>query len=115
MRRRDPATERERQRLSLSNPKKVQIALWLQGALLPTLPRMEQNIERLAVDIREAGRLLSVSPRTIQNYIAAKLLPARKIGRRTVIPVRALEAFLRTDHASPTKQPCIEGVNERET
>jgi excisionase family DNA binding protein len=61
------------------------------------------QIERLAVSTREAAELLSVSPRTIQNYIAAKLLPARKIGRRTVIPVRSLEAFLRTDHASPLK------------
>jgi excisionase family DNA binding protein len=55
----------------------------------------------LAVDTREAARLLSVSPRTIQNYLRAKMLPARKIGRRTVIPVRALEVFLRTDHPSP--------------
>jgi hypothetical protein len=47
--------------------------------------------------------MLSVSPRTIQNYIAAKLLMARKIGRRTVIPVRSLEQFLRTDHASPAR------------
>ncbi len=61
---------------------------------------MNTEIERLAVNIREAARLLSVSPRTIQNYIAAKVLLTRKIGRRTVIPVRALEAFLRTDHAS---------------
>ncbi len=44
--------------------------------------------------------MLSVSPRTIQNYIRAKMLPARKIGRRTVISVRALEIFLRTDHPS---------------
>jgi excisionase family DNA binding protein len=57
--------------------------------------------DRLAVSVREAGRLLSVSPRTIQNYIHAKMLPARKIGRRTVIPVRALEAFLRRDQPSP--------------
>jgi excisionase family DNA binding protein len=57
--------------------------------------------ERLAVDIREAAQMLSVSPRTIQNYIAAKLLPARKIGRRTVIPIRALENFLRKDQPSP--------------
>ena len=64
---------------------------------------MSTQTEILAVDTREAARMLSVSPRTIQNYIAAKLLPARKIGRRTVIPVRALEAFLRTDHASPTR------------
>jgi excisionase family DNA binding protein len=55
----------------------------------------------LAVDTREAARLLSVSPRTIQNYIAARLLPARKIGRRTVISVRALENFMRTDQPSP--------------
>jgi Helix-turn-helix domain len=51
--------------------------------------------------------MLSVSPRTIQNYITAKLLPARKIGRRTLIPVRGLENFLRTDHASPTRS--VEG------
>jgi helix-turn-helix protein len=47
--------------------------------------------------------MLSVSPRTIRNYIAAKLLPVRKIGRRTVIPVCSLEVFLRTDHPSPIR------------
>jgi excisionase family DNA binding protein len=62
---------------------------------------MNASIERLAVDIREAAQMLSVSPRTIQNYIRAKMLPARKIGRRTVISTRALEIFLRTDHPSP--------------
>jgi excisionase family DNA binding protein len=62
---------------------------------------MTSPTERLAVDIRRAAEMLSVSPRTIQNYIHARLLPARKIGRRTVIPVRALEAFLRTDQPSP--------------
>lgn len=75
---------------------------------MPYVVRMMEKTEKLAVDTREAARLLSVSPRTIQNYISAKLLSARKIGRRTVIPLRALEAFLRTDHASPTK--C--GTNE---
>lgn len=60
------------------------------------------NTEKLAVDVRTASQMLSVSPRTIQNYIRAKLLPAKKIGRRTVILVRALEVFLRTDHESPT-------------
>jgi excisionase family DNA binding protein len=57
---------------------------------------------KLAVSIREAAALLSISPRSVQNYIRLKTLPARKIGRRTVIPMRALEAFLRTDHDSPT-------------
>jgi hypothetical protein len=63
---------------------------------------MDKTPAKLAVDICEAGLMLSVSPRTIQNYIRAKLLPAKKIGRRTVITVRALERFLRVDHESPT-------------
>jgi excisionase family DNA binding protein len=56
---------------------------------------------KLAVSIREAAVMLSISSRSVQNYIREKKLPARKIGRRTVILVRALEAFLRTDHQSP--------------
>jgi excisionase family DNA binding protein len=69
--------------------------------------RMKATTEKLAlaVNTREAARLLSVSPRTIQNYISAKLLPARKIGRRTIISVRALENFLRTDQPSPVAKP----------
>jgi excisionase family DNA binding protein len=62
---------------------------------------MDSKNDRLAVDVREAAYRLSVSPRTIQNYIHAKLLPSRKFGRRTLIPVRALENFLRTDQPSP--------------
>ena len=62
---------------------------------------MDSKPKRLAVDIRCAAEMLSVSPRTIQNYLRSKILPTRKIGRRTVIPVRALEAFLRTDQPSP--------------
>lgn len=61
--------------------------------------RMEYQ-KKLAVDIREAAQMCSVSPRTIQNYIRAKQLPARKLGRRTVIEISALEKFLRTDHPS---------------
>lgn len=73
------------------------------GLMMRDPSRMTKQTENppLAVDTREASRLLSVSPRTIQNYIRAKLLPARKIGRRTVIPVRALENFLRSDQPSP--------------
>ena len=69
-------------------------------------------MEKLAVSIREAGAMLSCSPWTIQNYIRAKILPSRKIGRRTVISVRSLETFLRTDHASPTC--AIEGQSHTE-
>ena len=58
-------------------------------------------MNKLAVGIREAAEMLSVSPRSIQNYLAAKLLASRKIGRRTVIPMRSLEAFFRSDQPSP--------------
>lgn len=63
--------------------------------------RARMEVTKIAVSTREAARMLSVSPRTIQNYVAAKMLPSRKIGRRTVIPVKALEAFIRHDQPSP--------------
>jgi len=72
-----------------------------------------QHQDKLAVSVREAATMLSVSPRTIQNYIQAKVLLGRKIGRRTVIPVRALELFLRNDHASPTRSVGGEAGAER--
>jgi hypothetical protein len=64
-----------------------------------------KSTERLAVDVRTAADMLSVSPRTIGN-IAKKLLPARKLGRRRVIRMLDLEAFLRTDQPEASlKQP----------
>jgi len=71
---------------------------------------MEAITPRLAVSTRDAARMLSVSRRTIQSYITTKVLHARKIGRRTVIPVAELEAFLRTDHEPPAR--VLEGATE---
>jgi excisionase family DNA binding protein len=68
---------------------------------LPAGAKAADPCMKLAVSVREAAAMLSISPRSVQNYIRLKTLPARKIGRRTVIPVRALEAFLRRDHESP--------------
>lgn len=53
----------------------------------------------LAVNVPEAARRLGVSARTIATLVARKELPSRKIGRRRVIPVKALEGFLRRDHS----------------
>ena len=55
--------------------------------------------EKLAVGIHHAAQMLDVSSRTIENYIRAKVLAVRKIGRRTVIPVSALREFLNCDQA----------------
>lgn len=62
-----------------------------------------EKIEKLAVGIREAAEMIGVSPRTVQNYVSAKLLGSRKLGRRRVILVRSLEAFLRTDQKLPVR------------
>jgi excisionase family DNA binding protein len=73
---------------------------------------MDAKSEKLAVDIRQAAYLISVSSRTIQNYIRAKVLPARKIGRRTLITVRALERFLRADQPSPVTETTHDDSND---
>jgi len=62
---------------------------------------MEANV--LAVSISEAARRVGVSSRTMATLVAAKEIPSRKIGRRRVIPITALAAFLRTDHATRRK------------
>ena len=56
---------------------------------------------KLAVGIREAASMLGVSHRTVERFIAARLLPSRKIGRRTVVLVAEVELFLRKDQPSP--------------
>jgi len=54
--------------------------------------------EPILVSKREAASLLSVCPRTIDNLVARRELPVRRIGRRVLIPRRALEQFARRDH-----------------
>lgn len=55
----------------------------------------------LAVGKKQAAAMLGISQRGVENYIYSKRLQARKIGRRTVILVRSLEQFLRSDQPSP--------------
>ncbi len=52
----------------------------------------------LAVNVPEAARLLGLSPRTVAALVATKKIVSRKIGRRRVITVQALEDFLNKDH-----------------
>ena len=59
--------------------------------------------EKLAVSVREAAAMLGISPRTLQNYVWARRIPSRKIGRRTVVLLRDLETFLRNDQPSPVR------------
>jgi excisionase family DNA binding protein len=54
----------------------------------------------LAVGITEAARRLGLSPRTVATLLSRRELPSRKVGRRRIIPVHALETFLRNDDSS---------------
>lgn len=53
----------------------------------------------LAVNIPEAARRLGLSIRTIATLVSRRELASRKVGRRRIIPVAALEAFVARDHA----------------
>lgn len=48
----------------------------------------------LAVDVREAGRLLSVAPRTVRAWVKSGRIRCARLGRRVVIPVSELERLL---------------------
>ena len=74
--------------------------------------------EVVAVDIREAARRLSLSPRTVATLVADRKLPSRKVGRRRIIPVAALEEFIfgRTGRLTGVSHPDLKhGKNETNT
>lgn len=51
-------------------------------------------MEPLAVDIREAGRLLSLSARTIRRHIRSGRIKSVRVGRRILVPVEVLAQML---------------------
>ena len=55
-------------------------------------------VEPILLGKKESARALGVCVRTIENLIQRKELPFRKLGRRTLIPYRALIEFARRDH-----------------
>jgi excisionase family DNA binding protein len=70
---------------------------------------MKRNSSRkLGLSIREAALMLGVSCRTVERFVAARLLPRRKLGRRTVILVSELELFLRKDQPAPGAKAGLE-------
>ena len=56
--------------------------------------------ESLLVSKREAAALLGVSIRTLENLIAVRELPVRRVGRRCLLERQALEKFARRDHST---------------
>lgn len=68
---------------------------------MDTLTKEQKERIKLLVSKREAAEMLSLSIRSIDNLISCRELIARKVGRRTLVPLSALEAFARRDH--PTR------------
>lgn len=58
---------------------------------------------RLTVTVDEAAAALRVSPRTVRNLINSGELKPCRIGRRVLVSVATLEAFVR-DH-EPEESP----------
>ena len=75
---------------------------------------MQRDETVLAVGVPEAARRLGLSTRTVATLVARRELPSRKVGRRRIIPVAALEVFIRSDgpgaHVTPTKQ--VEAIED---
>jgi excisionase family DNA binding protein len=69
---------------------------------------MHRDETVLAVGMPEAARRLGLSTRTVATLIARQELPSRKVGRRRIIPVVALEAFLNRDHPSIRRGTIVE-------
>ena len=53
-------------------------------------------MEQILVSRQDAAKALSVSVRSVDYMIARGELPARKLGKRTLIPRAALERFARS-------------------
>jgi excisionase family DNA binding protein len=54
--------------------------------------------EPLLVSKQHSANMLGVCLRTITTLIATKQLPCRRIGKRTLVPYRALKKFAESDH-----------------
>jgi excisionase family DNA binding protein len=59
---------------------------------------MHRDETVLAVGMVEAARRLGLSARTVATLVSRHELPSRKVGRRRIIPVVALEAFIGRDY-----------------
>jgi|HubBroStandDraft_1064217.scaffolds.fasta_scaffold338342_2 excisionase family DNA binding protein len=49
--------------------------------------RVNSEVSRQAVSVREAARLLSISQRTVDKYVALKVIRTVRVGRRVLVPL----------------------------
>ena len=64
--------------------------------ILPKKETLEKQLEPLAVNSKDAARMLSISERTLFKLTKEGKITCRKVGWRSLYPVAALKAFLET-------------------
>jgi excisionase family DNA binding protein len=75
------------------------------SATLPTQRKTRRGWELgqpqpLLLSKGDAAAMLSLCVRTIDKLIATKQLPARRCGKRVLIPFSALQQFAKRDHVT---------------
>jgi excisionase family DNA binding protein len=61
----------------------------------PDSPRKPSSeTPRQAVSVREAARLLSISQRTVDKYVALKVIRTVRVGRRVLVPMKSVNEVL---------------------
>ena len=71
--------------------------------ICPQKEMPEKQIEPLAVNSRDAAKMLGVSERTIFNLAKQGRIVCRKIGWRSLYPVSSLKAFLESPEAEESE------------
>lgn len=51
---------------------------------------------KIAYRIEEAAQILGIHPSTVYELVRAGTLPHKRLGRRIIIPARALEEWINT-------------------
>jgi len=51
---------------------------------------VNSKIPRQAVSVRETARLLSISPRTLDKYVALKVIRTVRVGRRVLVSMKSV-------------------------
>ena len=74
----------------------------------------KSSLPKLLVSKREAAAALGCSVRLVEMFVARKELPARELGKRTLIPWASLQSFARRDHATKPPTAAQTGHESRE-
>lgn len=60
--------------------------------------------ERLTVSVEEAAEILGISRALAYSLVARQQLPSLKLGRRVVVPRRALDRMLEVEPPASTSE-----------